>query len=81
MYGGMYGVTAEFQDDSHWRNLVLSHGYFRGDNGARLGQATRLDGVIATLLDLFGRDIRRHLQMEEKARLQDRLARQQARRR
>jgi hypothetical protein len=53
----VYGGTAKFQDDPHWRDLLLFHEYFQGDNGAGLGAShqTGWTGVTAVLLDLFGR--------------------------
>jgi hypothetical protein len=33
----VYGGTAKFQSDPHWRDLILFHEYFHGDNGAGLG--------------------------------------------
>jgi len=53
----VYGGTAKFRDDPHWRDLVLFYEYFHGDNGAGLGAShqTGWTGVIARLLDLFGR--------------------------
>ena len=53
----MYGGTAKFQDDPHWRDLILFYEYFHGDNGAGLGAShqTGWTGSIARLLDLFGR--------------------------
>jgi CheY-like chemotaxis protein len=33
----VYGGTARFQDDPHWRDLILFYEYFHGDNGAGLG--------------------------------------------
>jgi Glycosyl hydrolase family 63 C-terminal domain len=52
-----YGGTAKFQDDPHWRDLILFHEYFHGDNGAGLGAShqTGWTGLVAPLLDLFGR--------------------------
>ena len=41
------GATAGqemFQDDPHWRDLILFYEYFHGDNGAGLGAATRPAG-------------------------------------
>jgi len=32
----VYGGMATFQDDPHWRDLLLFHEYFHGDNGAGL---------------------------------------------
>jgi hypothetical protein len=53
----IYGGTAKFQDDPHWRDLILFHEYFHGDNGAGLGAShqTGWTGFIAVILDMFGR--------------------------
>ena len=53
----VYGGTAKFQEDPHWRDLILFYEYFHGDNGAGLGAShqTGWTGVVARLLDLFGR--------------------------
>jgi hypothetical protein len=53
----VYGGTAAFQDDPHWRDYILFYEYFHGDNGAGLGAShqTGWTGVIARLLDLFAR--------------------------
>ena len=53
----VYGGTAKFQDDPHWRDLILFYEYFHGDNGAGLGAShqTGWTGLIGPLLDLFGR--------------------------
>jgi hypothetical protein len=53
----VYGGTTKFQNDPHWRDLILFYEYFHGDNGAGLGAShqTGWTGLIATLLDLFGR--------------------------
>ena len=53
----VYGGTAKFQDDPHWRDLILFYEYFHGDNGAGLGAShqTGWTGSVAALLDLFGR--------------------------
>jgi hypothetical protein len=53
----VYGGIAKFQEDPHWRDLILFHEYFHGDNGAGLGAShqTGWTGVVARLLDLFGR--------------------------
>jgi hypothetical protein len=44
-----------FQNDPHWRDLVLFHEYFHGDNGAGLGAShqTGWTGVVARLMHLF----------------------------
>jgi hypothetical protein len=53
----VYGGTAKFQDDPHWRDLILFYEYFHGDNGAGLGAShqTGWTGLVALILDLFGR--------------------------
>src|SRR4030095_6924740 len=74
----IYGGTAKFQDDPHWRDLILFHEYFHGDNGAGLGAShqTGWTGVIARLLDLFGRVEAKDLEMELGL-VSDRLVREQ----
>ncbi|HEY2293794.1 MAG TPA: glucosidase [Thermoanaerobaculia bacterium] len=51
----VYGGTEKFQEDPHWRDLVLFYEYFHGDNGAGLGAShqTGWTGVIARLMQLF----------------------------
>jgi hypothetical protein len=53
----VYGGARKFQDDPHWRDLILFYEYFHGDNGAGLGAShqTGWTGVIARSLDLFAR--------------------------
>jgi Mannosylglycerate hydrolase MGH1-like glycoside hydrolase domain len=53
----IYGGATKFQEDPHWRDLILFHEYFHGDNGAGLGAThqTGWTGLVAPLLDLFGR--------------------------
>ena len=52
----MYGGTEMFQDDPHWRDLILFYEYFHGDNGAGLGAShqTGWTGLVAPLIQLFG---------------------------
>ncbi len=51
----VYGGAAKFQDDPHWRDLVLFYEYFHGDNGAGLGAShqTGWTGIIARVMHLF----------------------------
>ena len=51
----VYGGARKFQDDPHWRDLVLFYEYFHGDNGAGLGAShqTGWTGVVARLMHLF----------------------------
>ncbi|HQR67035.1 MAG TPA: glucosidase, partial [Thermoanaerobaculia bacterium] len=53
----VYGGTETFQADPHWKDLILFYEYFHGDNGAGLGAShqTGWTGLVARLLDLFGR--------------------------
>jgi hypothetical protein len=76
----VYGGTRKFQDDPHWRDLVLFYEYFHGDNGAGLGAGhqTGWTGCIAAIQDLFGRVTAEDVLSAEKGRLADRLAQQQA---
>ena len=62
----VYGGTAKFQDDPHWRDLILFYEYFHGDNGAGLGAShqTGWTGLVAPLLDLFGRIDAKDLETE-----------------
>ena len=54
-YRPVYGGTRKFQEDPHWRDLVLFYEYFHGDNGAGLGAShqTGWTGVVARLMHLF----------------------------
>jgi hypothetical protein len=53
----VYGGAEKFQTDPHWRDLITFNEYFHGDNGAGIGAShqTGWTGVIATLIQLFGR--------------------------
>ncbi len=48
----VFGGTARFQDDPHWRDLVPFHEYFHGDTGAGLGAShqTGWTALVAKLL-------------------------------
>jgi hypothetical protein len=75
----VYGGNAKFQEDPHWRDLILFYEYFHGDNGAGLGAShqTGWTGIIARLLDLFGRVDAAEELMTPKERLEARLVREQ----
>jgi hypothetical protein len=62
----VYGGNTKFQDDPHWRDLILFYEYFHGDNGAGIGAShqTGWTGLIARLLDLFGRVDAKDLEMD-----------------
>ncbi len=51
----VYGGARKFQDDPHWRDLVLFYEYFHGDNGAGLGAShqTGWTGIVARMMHLF----------------------------
>jgi len=53
----VHGGNATFQQDPHWRDLILFYEYFHGDNGAGIGAShqTGWTGLIAREIDLFGR--------------------------
>jgi hypothetical protein len=75
----VYGGTRKFQDDPHWRDLILFHEYFHGDNGAGLGAShqTGWTGLIALLVDLFGRVDAAGVLESERALLKARVIREQ----
>src|SRR5262245_32112793 len=52
----VYGGTRKFQEDPHWRDLLLFYEYFHGDNGAGLGAShqTGWTGIVARAMHLFG---------------------------
>ena len=52
----VYGQIEKFQTDPNWRDLVLFHEYFHGDNGAGLGAShqTGWTGLVAKLLQQSG---------------------------
>lgn len=48
----LYGGTTKFQQDPHWRDLILFYEYFHGDNGAGLGAShqTGWTALVAKLI-------------------------------
>lgn len=52
----IYGGQRVFQDDPHWRDHILFHEYFHGDNGAGLGAShqTGWTGLVAKLIQQSG---------------------------
>ena len=48
----VFGEQSKFQNDPYWRNYVLFHEYFNGDNGAGLGSShqTGWTGVVAHMI-------------------------------
>jgi len=77
----VYGGTAKFQEDPHWRDLILFYEYFHGDNGAGLGAShqTGWTGTIALLLDIFGRISKEEALTTSLERLRARVVKEQVR--
>jgi hypothetical protein len=52
----VYGRVERFQSDPHWRDLVLFHEYFHGDDGAGLGAShqTGWTALVAKLIQQSG---------------------------
>ncbi len=75
----VYGGTAKFQEDPHWRDLLQFFEYFHGDNGAGLGAShqTGWTGLVALLLDVFGRVDAKAMLETERGTLLDRVVREQ----
>jgi hypothetical protein len=48
----VFGALGRFQQDPHWRDLILFHEYFHGDNGAGIGAShqTGWTALVAKLL-------------------------------
>jgi hypothetical protein len=51
----VYGDTRKFQEDPHWRDLLLFYEYFHGDTGQGVGAShqTGWTGVVARAMHLF----------------------------
>jgi hypothetical protein len=71
----VFGGTTKFQQDPHWRDLILFYEYFHGDNGAGLGAShqTGWTGLVATILDFFGRIEPKDVLETERERLEARV--------
>ncbi len=52
----VYGGQRLFQEDPYWRDYILFHEYFHGDNGAGLGAShqTGWTGLVAMLIQECG---------------------------
>jgi hypothetical protein len=52
----VYGAARRFQEDPHWRDLLLFYEYFHGDTGAGIGAShqTGWTGLVAKLLQQSG---------------------------
>jgi hypothetical protein len=75
----VYGGARKFQEDPHWKDLILFYEYFHGDNGAGLGAShqTGWTGLIALLLDFFGRADAKTILESQRERTQSRIMREQ----
>ncbi len=53
----VYGQIEKFQNDPHWRDLILFYEYFQGDTGLGLGAShqTGWTGLMASLIDEWRR--------------------------
>ena len=62
----VFGNVERFQQDPHWRDLLLFHEYFHGDDGSAVGAShqTGWTGLVAKLLKQSGEpettSVRRH---------------------
>jgi len=53
----VYGGTPKFQQDPHWRDLILFYEFYHGDNGAGIGAShqTGWSALVAALIDEWRR--------------------------
>ena len=58
----IYGRIEKFQKDPHWRDYILFHEYFNGDNGAGLGASnqTGWTGLVASMIHQHGKFLEKH---------------------
>jgi hypothetical protein len=51
----VFGSSATFQQDPHWRDCLLFYEYFHGDDGSGIGAShqTGWTGLVARLMHLF----------------------------
>jgi hypothetical protein len=63
----VFGGNMTFQNDEHWRNYILFHEYFHGDNGAGVGAShqTGWTAVVASLIQ--DQEARKQLQKQRAA--------------
>jgi len=49
----LYGGTRKFQEDPHWKDLILFYEFYHGDNGAGLGAShqTGWSALVAALIE------------------------------
>jgi hypothetical protein len=53
----VYGGSKKFQQDAHWRDLILFYEFYHGDNGAGIGAShqTGWSALVAALIDEWRR--------------------------
>ncbi len=58
----LYGGIEPFQTDPHWKEYILFHEYFHGDNGAGLGASaqTGWTGLVAKMIQQYGEYVLGH---------------------
>lgn len=63
----VYGGIEKFQTDPHWKDYILFHEYFHGDNGAGLGAScqTGWTAVVAKMIHQYGEYALQHKPPEE----------------
>jgi hypothetical protein len=63
----VFGGIEKFQTDPHWREYVLFHEYFHGDNGAGIGAShqTGWTGLVAKLIEQSGHGLANESQEEK----------------
>jgi len=69
----IHGGANKFQQDPHWRDLLLFYEFFHGDNGAGLGAShqTGWTALVANLIDEWRQETARagsHLNLVEAVR-------------
>jgi hypothetical protein len=62
----VFGGNITFQNDEHWRNYILFHEYFHGDNGAGVG-ASHQTGWTAVVASLIQDQQKRKIQQKQAA--------------
>ena len=52
----VHGSYRKFQEDPHWKDLILFYEYFHGDSGAGIGAShqTGWTGLVAQMIHLYG---------------------------